>query len=352
MRIGVNTLTIEPGRGGGEEHYLRNVLVTLKKVQPELGFILFTDAANDESFEGWERVCIGGGTLGLGRLAGLDAQLERAAVRANVDALFTPLRTALSKTSIPQVLFALGLVDFEQKLAKPRWRDAIRLKAVRRTCKNAVAVVAPSEFLQRRCLDVLDVPLDRVTVAPLGVAEVFEQPQVCIVQKPYLLAVGNTHHFRNIPRLLAAHEKLHDEIPHTLVVVGQPCEAEPEDWGPHVVRVDRCPTAHLAGLYQQCEMFICPSLYEGSGVAVLEAMRAGAPVGSARVGGIPEVAGDIPVYFNPENVGSMVGTIRRVLEENPKDRERRIRFGRQIAAVYTWENCAWKTLAAFRGVSR
>ena len=224
------------------------------------------------------------------------------------------------------------------------------MKAVKRTCKQAPAIVVPSRFLQQECLDVLDASLDKVVVAPLGVAGIFEEPQQGIAAKPYVLTVGNTHAFRNIGRLRQALDRLKDEMPHTLVVVGQTCEAEPEDWGPRVVRVDRCPTVHLAGLYQHCDVFICPSLYEGSGVTVLEAMRAGAPVAASRVGGIPEVAGDTPVYLNPESVSAMVAAMRRLLGEGATARQRRSRFGRQLAARYTWEDCAWKTLGAFRRV--
>ncbi|HEO71693.1 MAG TPA: glycosyltransferase, partial [Candidatus Hydrogenedentes bacterium] len=105
---------------------------------------------------------------------------------------------------------------------------------------------------------------------------------------------------------------------------------------------------HLAALYQHCDLFVCPSLYEGSGVAVLEAMRAGAPVATSRAGGIPEVAGDTPVYFNPESVGSIAAAIRRLVDEGPAERWRRTTFGRRIAAQYTWEQCAWKTVSALR----
>lgn len=348
MLVGVNALNMPPGLAGGEEHYLRNVLATIRKVQPDLGFVLFTDAENDRSFEGWEHVCVESGALG--RLAGADAPLERAVKRAGADLLFTPLQTALSKTAVPQVIFTLSLLEIEQLMAKPRRRDAAQLKVLRRTCAKAAALITPSQFLQRKCLEVLDVPLDRVVVAPLGIAPAFDQPQACIAQQPYFLVVGGTRECRNIPRLRDAFTKLAEEFPHTLVVVGQPREAEPDDWGPRAVRVDRCPTAHLAGLYQHCDVFLCPSLYEGSGVVVLEAMRAGAPVATSRVGGIPEVAGDIPIYFNPENVGTITGAVRRLLEENPKDRERRIHFGKQLASEFTWENCAWRTLAAFRRV--
>ncbi|HOZ47531.1 MAG TPA: glycosyltransferase family 1 protein [Candidatus Hydrogenedentes bacterium] len=348
MLVGVNTLTIKPGFGGGEEHYLRHVLSSIRVLQPEIRFVVFTDADNHDSFEGWERVGVGGGSIDLGRLPGLDSQLERAAKRAGVDILFTPLRTALPKSSVPQVLFATDLLFVEPDFMPRRRREGAFIREVKRTCQQAVGVIAPSKFVQRRFLELLDLSLDKVTVAPLGVDPVFGQPFDCIAEQPYVLSVGATHRFRNLPKLLEALQRLKDEIPHTLVVVGQAGDAEPHSWGARVVRVDRCPVAHLAGLYQHCDVFVSASLYEGSGVTVLEAMCSGAAVASSRVGGIPEVAGDIPVYFNPENVGAIAGAIRRLTEENETNHGRRVRFGRQLAAQYTWEQCAWKTISAFR----
>jgi len=338
VHVGINTLTIEAGCGGGEEHYLRRVLATIRSVQPDIRFVLFTDQGNHDSFEGWDRVCTGD-----------VASLERAIRKADPDLLFTPLRTALDKCPVPQVPFTLELMGRgEEPGDRPLWHGTVRLKTARRIAKTASATVVPSEFLHRKCLDLLDIPLDKVVVAPLGVDEAFGEPQPSIAQEPYILTVGNTHGFKNLIRLRKALAHLKDELPHSLIIVGHPCEAEPENWGSRVVRVLRCPAAHLAGLYQHCDLFVCPSLYEGSAVTVLEAMRAGAPVVASRVGAIPESAGDTPLYFNPESVSSIVAAIRRMLDESPADRERRTRFGKQIAAEYTWERCAWKTIAAFR----
>lgn len=345
MRVGVNTIGMKPGHGGGEEHYLRNVMATIRREQPDIEFVLFTEPDNHDAFEGYSREPIEGGFLNL---SGIEGQLDHTVRRAHIDALFTPLRTALTKCPVPQVIFALDLFAMEKLPIRLPHREASRFKTLKRICRDAAAIVAPSQYLQRRFLELLDVPLDKIAIAPLGVSELFLEAHSPIVEPPFWLAVGSTREYRNIPRLLQASETLREDFPHTLVIVGQPEEAELEEWGEGIVRVDRCPTQHLAGLYQHCDVFICASLYEGSGVAVLEAMRSGAPVATSRVGGIPEVAGDVPVFFNPENVGTIAGAIRRLLEENPEDHKRRLRFGRQIAGEYTWQTCAWKTVGALR----
>lgn len=349
MLVGVNTLALKPGQSGGEERFLRKVLSTMRTVQPAARFVLFTDVGNHDSFEGWERVRVEGPRR-FRLLADANGRLDGPIKEAGVDLLFSPLGSAPSKAAVPVVVFALDLYRCEEEYVKRRRNAAARLKILKRTCAAAASIVAPSEFVRRTYLRLLDIPLNKVVVAPLGVEDVFAEPQAAFIEKPYLLAVGDTHEYKNIPRLREALALLKDEIPHHLVVVGQACEAEPEDWGENVIRIESCPANCLAGLYQHSDAFIQPSLYEGSGVTVLEAMKAGVPVATSRTGGIEEVAGTAPFYFNAESTSSIVAAIRWAIEENKEQRANRTKFGRKIADEYTWERCAWKTLSAFKNV--
>jgi glycosyltransferase involved in cell wall biosynthesis len=149
--------------------------------------------------------------------------------------------------------------------------------------------------------------------------------------------------------LLAVMKKLWSEnLSHSLVVVGRAGVEEPADWGPGVVRVESVPQNQLAALYQHCELTVLPAGYAGSGLSVLEAMRAGSTVVCPRVGGIPEVAHTTPIYFNPDNAGDLAAAIRRGLSERPSERKNRHSAGRKIAREYTWEACTLKVLQALR----
>lgn len=339
MFVGVNTLGMKPLLGGGEELYLRRILAQIGQLHISTQFVVFTDPGNHDSFHEYDRVCIEGSN---------DVASE--ASRAAVDLLFTSLDRAPSKIAVPLVLSVMDLWRVKREGNRRSLLRGSQLKKTTELCLNASALVVPSKFIRQELLDVLKIPLDRSVVAPLGVDDVFGQPQFCLVDKPYLLVVGNTREAKNIPRLMEAFGRISKQFPHNLVIAGQPFEAELEDWGPRVVRIDHLPAAHLAGLYQHCDLFVCPSLYEGSGVTVLEAMKAGASVATGRVGGIPEMVGNPPIFFNPESVDSMVGAIRRGLTEEAGARERRAHFGKQIAGEFTWEKCAWRTLSAFRRV--
>ena len=342
MLVGVNALSVDTRYTCGEDLYLRTVLGKMREIQRDTQFVVFTDPDNHDAFEGWERECLDPAKAGF--FGGADALIDRAAKQRSVDVLFSPLMTAPARASVPLVIWSLDLRCFERDARKP----AMSVKQAKRICASAAAIVAPSEYVRRKYLELLEIALDRVVVAPLGVDDVFARPHATIVRQPYLLIVGATREFKNLVRFLDAFDQLKDEFPHALAVVGAPGDAEPATWGPRVARIEHCPSAHLAGLYQHCDVFVQPSVYEGSGVTVLEAMRAGAIVTTARMGGIEEVAADIPFFFNAENVSSMISTIRRAIEEDPEHRKSRVRYGKHVAAEYTWEKCAWKTLSAFK----
>ncbi len=339
MLVAVNTLGIKPGWGGGEELYLREVLAQIGEIQRATEFVIITDADNFESFNGLERIKVKG-----------PQGLSWAISKCEADALFSPMRTAPLGSSVPQILLVMELYSLKEDKVSKRLFGQSPLKKAKETLAEAVAIVVPSEFLKRELLERFEVPLNKTVVAPLGVSEEFARPQNCIVEKPYFLVVGSITERKNIPMLLEAFDRVSSDFPHNLVVVGRPSELEPEDWGPRVVRIDRLGTTQLAGLYQHSDLVICPSRYEGSGVLVLEALKAGARVAVGRVGGIPEVAGDAPIFFNPESVDSLVGAMRRAVEEGEADRARRLRSAKQVTHDFTWENTALQTLSAFRRV--
>lgn len=340
MVIGVNALTLNPAVGGGVEVYLRNLLTTISEVQPDAKFVIFMGEGDYEDFNKWECVPVSPPE---------PEQLSEAAAAAGCDVLFSSLYCAPQHCAVPLVLFALELRTVELAKANKRlFGEDPKIKAWKQLCKSARSIVVPSEFLRKAFLELLEVPLNKCVLAPPGVSQVFSKPQASFVEEPYLLFVGTTHATKNIALLMRAFDAIAADHPHALVVVGAPGDEERDDWGPRVVRIERCSSSHLAGLYQHADLYICPSVYDGSGVTILEAMRSGARIAAVKQGGIKEVAGDVPIYFNGEDVASLVNIIRRVIQETPEDRERHAKAGQQRAADYTWENCAWKTLAAFK----
>ncbi len=339
MRIGINTVGIIPGFGGGEELYLRKVIAQIQSMESPAELILFTDVMNHSSFEGFTCVQVKS-----------TKEIASQCAKEDIDLVFSGAETAPAKLNVPLVLWVMNLYQSNDVPQKKRFWGKSQPAGgnIEDACLRADILVVPSEFMKKELLRLYTVPLNKVVVAPLGVDEAFANPSQCIVQQPYFLAVGKVSPRKNLDKLLQAFERIQDEIPHSLVIVGQPGEDEPDHWGDRVFRIDRLGNTQLAGLYQHCDMFVCPSLYEGSGVTVLEAFKAGAIVGCGRIGGIQEIAGDSPFYFNAESIDSITGVLKRVLDEPEDLRNRRASGGKLRTQEFTWENCAWKTLTAFR----
>jgi glycosyltransferase involved in cell wall biosynthesis len=338
MRVGINTLGLEP-LIDEEDVYLRHILSRMGAIQPETHFTVFTDASNHSTFPEWDRVMVG-----------MDGarNLSQAIKQAQANLVFTPLHTATMVGSFPFVALSLD-ADFTGKSGDAiTSSEPLTPRELRKVSKRAVAMVVPSESLRRQLLYELGVPIDRVVVAKPGVNEIFEKPATCIAEEPFLLTVLESRYRHGLPILLDASERLLDTNDHCLVIVGRPQRNEPHDWGSRVLRIDHCGATQLAGLYQHCAAFVCSSLHEGGTIALLQAMRAGARIVAARTGVIEEFAGTIPLYYNRDNIDSLVSTIRRAMTEPPDVRHGAVEYGRRRAAEYSWDDTAWRTLLAFK----
>lgn len=234
-------------------------------------------------------------------------------------------------------------------------------RAVPLSCEAARTVVACSEFARSEVLDIVPgLAPEKVCVVPLGTralavpADVDSALRRVRVAAPYLLAVSNFDTRKNLEALVRAWRRLRaeDGLPHALVLVGDPIRAARfrervgTAPGEPLVTPGYVSDEELAALYARADLVAVPSLYEGFGLPVLEAFRAGAPVACADRASLPEVAGDAAVLFDPEDDGAVVRAIRTGLRAGP-DRDARVARGRARAATYTWERTAraWLDLA-------
>ena len=114
-----------------------------------------------------------------------------------------------------------------------------------------------------------------------------------------------------------------------------------------VVCTGRLPMADLRVLYSSADLFVFPSIYEGFGMPVLEAMACGAPVITSNRTALPEVAGDAAILVNPEDADELADAILRVLADHTLQAELKAR-GFKRAKQFTWEQAARRTLALYR----
>lgn len=181
------------------------------------------------------------------------------------------------------------------------------------------------------------------------------------IQPPYLLCVGTIEPRKNIKVLLAAFDRLKTETnyPFQLVLLGK------KGWKSDGIyqRIQASPfreDIHLPGfverealpvIYSMAEIFIYPSLYEGFGLPVLEAMSCGVPVLTADVSSLPEVGGEGALYFDPRSVEELLDWLIQ-LSDSPALRWQQGRLGLERATQFSWEKTARETDAIFDRLAR
>jgi glycosyltransferase involved in cell wall biosynthesis len=226
-------------------------------------------------------------------------------------------------------------------------------RSMRLTADEAALILVPSAATAADCTELYGVEADRIVVTPLGAGPVpGDQPATrkllaeLGVPGPFLLAVGTLEPRKNLPRLLAAFAAA--ELPgHHLVVAGAP------GWGaplgtvpPRVVLAGRVPDPVLRGLYELTDGLAYPSLYEGFGLPVIEAMAAGTPVLTSTTSSLPEVAGDAALLVDPADMDAIAAGLNRLVTDQEL-RRRLEAAGPARAARFTWAACAEATWAAY-----
>lgn len=176
---------------------------------------------------------------------------------------------------------------------------------------------------------------------------------------PYILYVGALQYRKNLVRLLQAYAglKAHYNVEHVLVIAGRDGHGSEEVYEAvdqlgiqeNVKLLGYVPDRELPGLYQEAAIFVYPSVFEGFGLPLLEAMRYGVPVVASKAASVPEVAGEVAHYFDPFDVEDMTKAIYEGLT-NQDFRKKAQLHGPQRANQFTWENTAAKTLDVYRSL--
>ena len=176
----------------------------------------------------------------------------------------------------------------------------------------------------------------------------------------YILFVSTIEPRKNLDILIDAFERLRDSGSYDgdLVVagrVGWKAERTGERlrssrWSRAIHHLDYVPRPHLEEIYRRAEVFVLPSLYEGFGFPVLEAMSHGVPVITTNVSSLPEVGGDAALYFAPDDSRALADAISRITSDDEL-RDRLTRLGRARVEAFGWRGAAQQTVSVFRRVT-
>ncbi len=269
---------------------------------------------------------------------------------------FSPVRDVVT---IHDILFETDPHLFEGAFS------ARSVSLIRRSARRAAMVLTVSEFSRRALLERYELPPEKVIVTPNGVDRARFRPmesEPAGIRKryrldgPFLLAVGRIEPRKNLPRLIRAFSRARQKLSRGI----QLAIAGPEDFrsGEVFQEAERqtegsirflgaVPDADLPALYNLAEALVYPSLAEGFGIPVLEAMACGTPVLASPRGALPEVGGDAVLWVDPEDEEAIAGGIETIVTDSSL-RDRLRKAGPERAERFQWKQTARLTLEAYR----
>jgi glycosyltransferase involved in cell wall biosynthesis len=373
-RVGLNALYLLPGRVGGSEVYALELTRALARQRTDVEFVLFCgrEAADALRQGPWPAnvviwrlpVTVANKPLRVGAELLL---LPVAARRAQVDLLHSLGTTSPLVAGVPSVVTILDLI-YEHFPTTFSRLALLGLKAlVGPGATNADRVIAISQAVKDDVVERLGVPADRVDVVHLGFGmqraaaptpEAELRSRLGLEQARVVLCVSAALAHKNLDRLIRAFARLEPASADLrLVIAGHPGrETERLVAVAHEAGVvDRVTLTgwisdrDLEGLYALTACCAYPSLHEGFGLPVLEAMARGVPIACSRATSLPEVAGDAAELFDPLDVDAIASAIGRLLHD-PDRAASLLARGHARAASFTWERCAAGVLASYQRV--
>jgi glycosyltransferase involved in cell wall biosynthesis len=259
---------------------------------------------------------------------------ERAA-----DVLHCPTYRGPLRSARPLVVTVHDLAVLRHPETFNRWTRTYSPRVVPRVLRAARRIIAVSDFTRRELVELLSVPDEKIRVVPNGVEAEFTQDGPA-ADGDYVLAVGTLEPRKNLQRLVEAARRSDVE----LRVVGARGWGGVEVGGNGVRWLGEVGDAELARLYRGARCVAYPSLYEGFGIPVLEAMACGAPVVTSRGTAMEEVADGAAILVDAHDPAEIAAGIERAVAE----RDRLVPRGLERARAFRWDAIAAATVGVYR----
>ena len=357
-RFGFDDKTGMPNRVGSSE-FCFQLLSELSKIDKNNEYFVYLPKKPSSDMppetEKWHYVVF---SSKLWTLLGLSKKLFND--RNKIDVFFSP--THYSPFYVPKPS-AISILDVSYrhfpKLFKKR--DLYQLKIWGRySIKKAKKIITISKFSKNDIIKAYNVSEKKVAVVYPGIRQVssIEYPVLSMnrlrekygIKEDYILFVGTLQPRKNVEKLIEAFSVVKNKNLQ-LVVVGkkgwmyEDILSAPEKYGvsERVKFLENVSDEDLPSFYKEAICFILPSLYEGFGLPILEAMKYGCPVITSNVSSLPEAGGDAAVYFNPESTEEIAEKIEKVISSE-KLREEMIKKGYEQIKKFSWEKTAKETL--------
>jgi glycosyltransferase involved in cell wall biosynthesis len=289
--------------------------------------------------------------------------LPRMAAREGVDLVHSLASTAPLRGRFRRVVTVHDLIYARFPEAHSGIRDKGMSVLVPRAARRSDRVITDSQSTRKDLIALLNVPSGRIDVVPLGLgvprrdvplAEREVRARFDLGERPVVLSLSAKRPHKNLGALIGALGRLSPEARPLLVLPGYPTWHE-QELREHAAAVGVehdtrflgwVSGGELEGLWDLARAFVYPSLYEGFGLPVLEAMARGVPVACSNASSLPEVAGDAALLFDPHEESAIASSLERLLDDPALADSLRAR-GLARAGEFTWERTARMTLESY-----
>jgi glycosyltransferase involved in cell wall biosynthesis len=361
--VGINALFLDPGRSGGPETYLRELVGALVEEAPTVRFVLVTTRRGAAALarDGWgERAQLIALPADEGervrRQVAEQLQLPRLAQRRRFDVLHSLANVAPIRARVPHAITLHDVTFFTRRTFGPITTFGMRA-IVSQAAPRANALLTASVAARDEICDVLGFAPERFAVVPHGLGRargIAAEDHAAVRARHHLdgerlvVCVAAKRPHKNQEVLVRAAPLLGQGT--DVVLAGHPEAYDVElrriahEVGAAQVRfVDYVPDAELEALWELADCAVFPTLAEGFGLPVVEAMDRGVPVACSDIPVLREVGGDVPRYFDPHAPASVAAAVEAAIGEAPE----RVPRGRARAARYSWAEAARATLDAY-----
>jgi glycosyltransferase involved in cell wall biosynthesis len=371
--IGLNLIFLVPGETGGMEVAARELIpALLDEAPPGMRFTAFVNREASAAKDGpWGELLPAVTVPVKARnrvqwVLGEQTLLPPAAMRVRVDLVHSLASTAPLWGRFRRVVTVHDLIYARFPEAHAGIRDKGMQVLVPQAARRSDRVIADSQSTRDDLVQMLGIRAERIDVVPLGLGSVRRATPIDeretrarfeLGERRVLLSLSAKRPHKNLLALIGALARIPAEERPVLVLAGYPTahEAElreraaSEGLAADVRFPDWLSAEQLEGLWALAEAFVFPSLYEGFGLPLLEAMARGVPVACSNASSLPEVAGDAALLFDPHDEAAIAGVLRRLLDDEALRAQLRAR-GLARVREFTWQRTARLTLASYRRV--
>jgi glycosyltransferase involved in cell wall biosynthesis len=373
MHLGINLVFLVPGEMSGPETYARELIPALLEERSDLRVTAFINREAAEKRDGiWREVpAVTVPVRARNRTSwvlGEQQLLPVLARRVGVDLMHSLVNTGPAWGSFRRVLTIQDVIYRLHPDAHSRARSLGLRVLVPLSARAADRIIVPSAATRRDVIQLLGIDGAKIDLVPHGIgattsdhaeAEEVLRRRHELGTRPIVFTLSLKRKHKNLERLLDAVALIPPERRPVLVLAGHatPYEGELRGYAQRIeVAADTrflgwLAPAELEGFYRASECFVFPSLYEGFGLPVLEAMARGLPVASSERGSLGEVVDDAALTFDPESPRAIADAIERLLQD-AAERQRLRERGLANVERFSWKETARRTLQVYERALR